>query len=297
MHEIDQFLNYLRYEKRTSLHTAEAYSTDLLQFFNYVNQDLAENESEQNLSELEYSDIRGWLILMIDQDLSPRSVNRKMACLSTFYSFLERNGVIQQNPTEKLQSLKTSKSLPSFVQEEEMGIILDQTEFPNDFKGKRDQLVLEILYGTGMRVSELVGLKLSDIDFYRGTVSISGKGNKPRIVPLGNGLLKLIREFTQLFGVQNSNYLIQTREIEGKKAYRMLIYRIVNKYLSISNSTEKKSPHILRHSYATHLLENGADLNAIKELLGHSSLATTQVYTHNSLSRLKEVFDKAHPKS
>lgn len=294
MNHIESFTNFLQFEKRTSEHTILAYQTDLLQFESYLNQDLAEDEF-QDLVACSYRDIRSWLIHLIDLGIAPRSVNRKIATLSTFYKFLMKKGMIEVSPAEKLQALKTAKNLPSFVKENELEVLLNQTEFSSSYEGQRDQLILELLYGTGIRLSELINLRLKDIDFGKRVISVVGKRNKQRVIPLTNSLLKRLQTYLDEFPIEAGHFVIRT--VKGKQAYPMLIYRTVNHYLSIGTSTDKKSPHVLRHTFATHLLENGAELNAIKDLLGHASLAATQVYTHNSLSRLKAIFDKAHPKS
>ena len=290
----ESFLNFLQFEKRTSEHTVLAYQTDLLQFESYLNQDTQEGEYF-GIGEATYQDIRAWLIYMIDTGLSPRSVNRKIATLSTFYKFLLKKGIIEKSPADKLQALKTPKSLPAFVKENELETLLNQTEFSSDYVGQRDRVILELLYGTGIRLSELINLKLLDIDFGKKVIVVLGKRNKQRVIPLSATLIELLQTHFQSFPIVPIEYVIRT--VKGEKSYPMLIYRIVNQYLSVGTSADKKSPHVLRHTFATHLLEHGAELNAIKDLLGHASLAATQVYTHNSLSRLKDVFDKAHPKS
>jgi len=293
-HSFDSFLNFLQFEKRTSPHTILAYQTDLLQFESYLNRDAKEGE-QYEVGNASYQDIRAWLIGMIDKELSPRSVNRKIATLSTFYKFLIKKGVLETSPAEKLQALKVSKPLPAFVKENELEIVLNQTEFSTDYSGQRDRVVLELLYGTGIRLAELQQLTLRDIDFGKKVISVLGKRNKQRIIPLHRNLLILLQQHIEQFPIAPTDYLVRT--LKGKQAYPMLIYRIVNQYLTVGTTADKKSPHVLRHTFATHLLEHGAELNAIKDLLGHESLAATQVYTHNSLSRLKEIFDQAHPKS
>ncbi|MGB0522311.1 MAG: tyrosine-type recombinase/integrase [Flammeovirgaceae bacterium] len=294
MNHIESFTNFLQFEKRTSAHTILAYQTDLFQFESYLNQDVPEGEF-QDVVACSYRDIRSWLIHLIDTGISPRSVNRKIATLSTFFKFLMTKGVISVSPAAKLQALKTSEKLPSFVKKNELEVLLNQTNFPTGYAGQRDQLILELLYGTGIRLAELMNLRLKDIDFEKKVISVVGKGNKQRVIPLTNSLHQRLKTHLDEFPIEAAHFVIRT--VNGKQAYPMLIYRTVNHYLSVGTSTDKKSPHVLRHTFATHLLENGAELNAIKDLLGHSSLAATQVYTHNSLSRLKAIFNKAHPKS
>ncbi len=290
---IDLFLKYLQYEKRCSPHTLTAYQTDLEQFAAYL------KDFEYPQPELAtFPTIRSWIVSLVEAQISASSVNRKIAALRTFYKFLLQRNVISQNPMLKVRSLKESKKLPHFVDENQLNQLLDSAAFPEGFEGLRDRVVLELLYGTGIRLAELLSIEPQMISQYDKTIKITGKRNKQRVIPLHSGLLPLIQTYQlakqDAFKGTSAPQLIVTED--GTAAYPMLIYRIVRKYL-MQAKTDKKSPHVLRHTFATHLLNKGADLNAIKDLLGHSSLAATQVYTHNSLEKLKKVYEQAHPKA
>lgn len=290
------FLQYIRYEKRLSYHTLTAYTNDLSRFSAFL-------QTECNVDQPEHADfrhIRSWIVSLVEGDMDKSSVNRKIATLRSFYSFLLRRKLINLDPMMKIQALKLSKKLPQYVEETPMETLLNDVDFPKTFEGIRDKLVLELLYGTGIRLSELTGLKMSDINLYEKTLLVLGKRNKHRIVPLTQPLFELIQQYVQLkaqtFGDQaDPIYFIVSDK--GIAAYSVLIQRIVKRHLALVTTLEKKSPHVLRHSFATHLLNRGADLNAIKDLLGHSSLAATQIYTHTSLEQLKKTYDQAHPKA
>jgi integrase/recombinase XerC len=301
---IDLFLKYIEYEKRYSQHTLTSYKTDLQQFSEY----LSTTYQLADAGQASYSLIRDWISNLASNDITAKSINRKIASLRSFYKFLLKKGVISKDPTLKIKAPKIRKRLPIYVEEKDMNHLLDHIDFKDDFEGLRDKLVIELLYGTGIRLSELINLKESDINSFDETIKVLGKGNKQRIIPLNKTLFNLInlykkkkRESMEL----GDDHLILTDT--GSKPYPMLIQRIVKKYLNAGitidgnnrpiTTIEKKSPHVLRHSFATHLLNKGADLNAIKDLLGHSSLAATQVYTHNSIEKLKEIFNNSHPKS
>lgn len=292
---IDSFLRYIEYEKRYSPKTVISYSGDLKQFQEY----LISIYEIHHLQEADFGIIRSWIVSLVDKGLGSKSINRKIATLRSYYKFLMRSGVIEKDPTLRIKAPKVKKALPVFVEEQSLIKLLDQVEYPQDFEGQRDKIVLELLYGTGIRLSELLGLLESDIDLHGGTIRVLGKGNKERIIPLNKSLIPEVENYVQLkkstADVAGNTKLITTNK--GKDAYPMLIYRIVKKYLPLVTSIDKKSPHVLRHSFATHLLDKGADLNAIKELLGHANLAATQVYTHNSLDKLKAIFKQAHPKA
>lgn len=290
---IKPFLKYLLQEKRYSTHTVNAYETDLLQFQDY----LECINDELTLEGATHKMLRGWVVSLIEAQINPRSVNRKIASLRSFYKFLLKREVIDENPAIKLRPLKTAKALPEFVLKDEMDNLLDRVDFPEDFEGMRDKLIIELLYGTGMRLSELIHLKTSDVDHFNQSIKVLGKRNKERIIPLTTDNIRLIEAYDKVRDhvAADEDWLVMTDS--GKKCYPMLVYRVVQKYLGYISKVYKKSPHVLRHTYATHLLNNGADLNAVKDLLGHSSLAATQVYTHNSLDKLKSVFDQAHPKA
>jgi integrase/recombinase XerC len=288
------FLKYLQYEKRYSTHTLVSYQNDLDQ----LQQFLAYHYPETSIDQVNHAILRDWIISLSESGLNENSINRKMVTLRSLFKFLLKKGAIDNNPTTKLSNLKTKKGLPKFVRERDMNMILDYELFEDNFKGKRDHLILEILYGTGIRLSELIDLKTSRIDVIDNSLKVLGKRNKERIIPMTRSLCALIKSYIYIkneeFKGNVIEYLIVSNS--GEKSYPMMINRIVKKYLQ-GASVDKKSPHILRHTYATHLLEKGADLNAVKELLGHQSLAATQVYTHNSLGKLKKVFDQAHPKA
>ncbi len=288
------FLKYLQYEKRYSNHTLISYKTDLAQLRNFLDS----NYPETAIEEVNHAILRDWIISLSERGFNENSINRKLVALRSFYKFLLKKGLIEKNPVVKLSNLKTKKGLPHFVRETDMNQIMDEDQFEDDFVGKRDQLILEILYGTGIRLSELIELRIKDIDAANNSLKVFGKRNKERIIPISRTLCILIKCYISLKNEQFygnvSQYLFVSNR--GEKSYPMMINRIVKKYLQ-KTSVDKKSPHILRHTYATHLLERGADLNAVKDLLGHQSLAATQVYTHNSLGKLKKVFDQAHPKA
>ena len=292
---IDSFLRYISFEKRYSQHTVKSYQNDLKQFEQYAQQQF----NISSLSEATQLMIRSWVLSLMDEGTSARTVNRKIASLRSFYKFLLKREAITKDPTQKIKSLKVKKELPGFANEEEFSTFLDRLVFEDSFEGKTEQIILELLYGTGIRLSELLGLKVSDFKSSESTIKVLGKRNKERIIPVSerlNELLKnLIAEKNHVFSHDQNSYLIVNKN--GGQAYPMMIYRIVRKYLNQVPSLDKKSPHALRHTFATHLLDKGADLNAVKDLLGHSSLAATQVYTHNSLEKLKSVFDQAHPKA
>lgn len=291
---VEKFLKYLQYEKRCSPHTLTSYQTDLAQFAAYLQASYEYPQPEM----ADFAAIRSWIVSLVEAKLNAASVNRKIAALRSFYKFLMQQGTIVRNPMLKIRSLKESKKLPHFVDEQQLGQLLDGSEFSADFAGLRDRLVLEMLYGTGIRLAELLSVEQNSISRSDRTIKITGKRNKQRIIPLHAGLLPLLETYqTQkenAFGGAADARLIVTDE--GKAAYPMLIQRIVRKYLTLTQA-RKRSPHVLRHTFATHLLNKGADLNAIKDLLGHGSLAATQVYTHNSLEKLKRVYEQAHPKA
>lgn len=243
--------------------------------------------------------VRSWVLSLMDDGISPKSVNRKIASIRSYYKFLLRRELIEKDPTSRVKLLKTAKELPNFADEKELVIELDGDSFKEGFKGSQQRVIMELLYGTGIRLSELLGLKASDINRHDRTIKVLGKRNKERIIPISAGLIQIIDDYinekNHTFSSHPNDYLIVNNN--GGKAYPMLVYRTVKEYLNNLSSVEKKSPHTLRHTFATHLLNKGADLNAVKDLLGHSSLAATQVYTHNSLEKLKAVFDQAHPKA
>lgn len=292
----EDFLQYIRFEKRLSHHTLTAYANDLAQFTTFL---LAECNVTQP-SQADFRHIRSWIVSLVEAEMDKSSVNRKIATLRAYYDFLLRRKVIELDPMTKIQALKMSKRLPVYVEEKPMEMLLNDVEFADTFEGVRDKLVLELLYGTGIRLSELTSLKTVDVNLYGKTIQVLGKRNKHRIIPLTEPLFALIQRYTQLkeeeFKGQADPAILIVSD-KGIAVYPVLIQRIVKRNLTLVTTLEKKSPHVLRHSFATHLLNRGADLNAIKDLLGHSSLAATQIYTHTSLEQLKKTYDQAHPKA
>jgi integrase/recombinase XerC len=292
---VSYFLQHIKYEKRLSHHTVTAYEGDMKQFSAFLLFQYELNEPEK----ADFQMIRSWIVSMAEEKMENRSINRKIATLRSYYNFLLRHKIIATDPMLKVKALKTDKNLPKYVEEKPMQNMLDNVEFSADFEGQRDKLVLELLYGTGMRLSELIGLKISDLNLYNNTLTVLGKRNKHRIIPINTALVIAIKEYIKtredITQDTDNQYLIITDN--GTQAYPMFVQRLVKKYLSLVTSLEQRSPHVLRHTFATHLLNRGADLNAIKDLLGHSSLAATQVYTHNSIEKLKKIFEQAHPKA
>lgn len=291
---IDPFLRYIEFEKRFSKHTVVSYKTDLTQFQKF----LIQAYETKNPEEANFGMLRSWIAQLVEAENEPRSVNRKIATLRTYYKFLLRQGIISKDPTLKIKVLKTQKRLPEFVKEEEMNHLLDHTLFENTFEGWRDKLIIELFYGCGMRLAELLQLTDSAFNLRSRTVKVLGKRNKERIIPFGENLVPIIKSYQAARNhdvTKNEKGLLFVTE-HGEPAYRMMVQRIVKKYLN-ATGVEKKSPHILRHTYATHLLNKGAEINAVKDLLGHSSLAATQVYTHNTMEKLKKTFEQAHPKA
>ncbi|SHF81917.1 tyrosine-type recombinase/integrase [Pedobacter caeni] len=292
---VAQFLIYLQHEKRYSPHTIQSYKTDLLQFSEYMLRTF-----ELSLTEVGHVHVRNFMVSLLEDHVSENSVGRKLSTLRSFYKYLSREGLISSNPMSLVKAPKVPKRLPVFVDDQKLDVLLDSGDFFDDtFPSVRDKLVIEVLFGTGMRLAELLSLKESDVDFYGDTLRVLGKRNKERIIPVTKVVGDQIKAYIELKTLQNFNNktggLIVTDK--GAPAYAKLIYRIVTSYLTNISTQDKKSPHVLRHSYATSLLNRGADLNAIKELLGHASLAATQVYTHNSVERLKSIYKQAHPKA
>lgn len=292
---IESFLKYLRYERRYSDHTIQSYQNDLTQLQSF----LKGLSSDILLEEANHSLLRSWVVDLSEKKLSATSINRKIIAIRSFYKFLLNRGLIDQNPARKLSALKTPKGIPHFVDEKELNAFLNNFEFTDDFPGHRDKLLLELLYTTGIRESELINLTESDIDFYQQQIKVLGKRNKVRVIPFPGNLTFIIKEYInkkkETFGGNANKNLLVTNN--GNKCYPMFIYRIVKHYLKTYTHVEKSSPHVLRHTFATHLLNKGADLNAVKDLLGHQSLSSTQVYTHNTLDKLKQIFEQAHPKA
>lgn len=290
----DRFLQYIQYEKRFSKHTLIAYSGDLSRFYNYLRSQYGIND----LRQADHSVIRSWIVSLMEQKLDPRSVKRKITTLKTFYKFLLRHHFVAENPMLKIQSPKTPRHLPVFIEREKMDKLLDKDDATEAAGNSlRDRLIIELFYGTGMRLSELISLKRNDVDLPAGQLKVKGKRNKERIIPFNNELKRRMEEYLDTRENAGVEYFFTGKS--GKKMYEKLVYRIVKTYLSDREVeiTGKKSPHVLRHTFATHMLDNGADLNAIKELLGHASLSATQVYTHNTIKKLKNIHRQAHPKA
>lgn len=292
---IQPFSDYLKYEKRYSQNTIRAYIDDLSQFFLYI----MANYGETSLSEISTSFIRTWLASMREKSITAKSLNRKISTLKSFFKFHLRNKTIIKNPTTTLVSPKVGKRLPGFIENQDIELLFNHVEFSEGWNGKTEKLVLSLLYQTGIRLSELINLKEKQVDRYNLSLKILGKGNKERIVPCNKPLLKELTNYMEekRNTIKNADTEIFFVNEKGKKLYPKWVYNTAKKYLSLVTTIDKKSPHVLRHTFATHLTNNGAELNAVKELLGHSSLAATQVYTHNTIEKLKKVFKKAHPKA
>lgn len=289
---ITAFLDHLRYEKRVSAHTLTAYSNDLDQFGKYL---LFQYECDAPQTATAPM-IRSWIVSLVEEGMNPTSVNRKMATLRSYFRFLRRRQLVTNDPTRNLHSLKTKRKLPAYVEEKAMDLLFDDDTFTEDFPGLRDRVILELLYGTGMRLSELLELRVSNIDAESRIVRVLGKRSKERLIPITTSLATLLTSYiAQRAPEEATESLILTDSF--KPAYPVFIQRTVKKYLSAVTTLGQKSPHVLRHTYATHLLNRGADLNAIKELLGHANLAATQIYTHNSIEKLKKSHQQAHPKA
>ena len=290
---INSFLNYLTLEKKYSKHTTTAYLNDLNSFQIFCN----EEYDNQSIVSVNYAQIRNWIVALVNANISNRSINRKVSSLKSFYKFLQKIKEIEVNPLAKHKALKVSKQLQVPFSEKEITSVLNLLEGEVDFESLRNKLIIELFYSTGMRRSELIHIKITDLDFANETVKVLGKRNKERYIPLLESVQKSLIKYIDVREGINTNqpYLFLTKK--GKIIYDTLVYRVINNYFSSVSSKVKKSPHIIRHSFATHLLNQGADLNSVKELLGHSSLASTQVYTHSSLGKLKQVYNRAHPRS
>lgn len=291
---IASFIRYLSSEKRLSPHTARAYEIDLKQYAFFLDTYSPGSQLEQATHQA----LRTWVVTLAQRGFNNRSINRKIAALRAFYKFLCTKGYITQNPTLQLSTLRIKKAVPVFLKEKELLRLLDLHLFEDTFEGWRDKLVLELLYGTGIRLAELLALHDEAVDLYDNTIRVWGKRNKERIIPFPKSIRQVVEQYRHYRAAiisTHSNFLLVTAA--GTPCYPMLVYRLVSKYLRAYTHADRYSPHVLRHTFATHLLNKGADLNAIKNLLGHESLATTQLYTHHSLKRLQEVFKQAHPRA
>jgi len=294
--EIQSFLDYLKFERRYSAHTIRSYQDDLRQFGEYLKKDY----NELLIVKTDHVTVRSWLAQLKENDISAKSINRKISSLKSFFKYHLKAGTITQSPMGKIISPKISKRLPVFIKEEDTSKLINASLIATeDWKSLNTHLLVSLFYGTGMRLSELVNLKENQVDFSRRQLKVLGKGNKERIIPVTAELLKVVKEYIQQKKKEfehSADTLLVTEK--GKKMYSKYAYLLVNAVLNDNVKTlDKKSPHVLRHTFATHLMNNGANLNAVKELLGHSSLAATQVYTHNTIEKLKNVYKKAHPKA
>jgi integrase/recombinase XerC len=291
--QIQAFLEYIQFEKRYSPHTLISYQNDLEQFFAY----LASQFDAPELTGITAMYVRSWLAELKENEISSKSINRKISALKSFFKYQMKTGLLETSPVATVTAPKINKRLPSFVEEKDLATLFEYVEFSDDWKGRTEKLVLKLFYGSGMRLSELIQLKESQLDHSQSQVKVLGKGNKERIIPVSKELMQELQQYVS----EKPDFEVKTNQLfitaKGKPLQPRMVYSFVKYHLAKVTTLQKKSPHILRHSFATHLMNNGADLNAVKELLGHSSLAATQVYTHNTIEKLKEVFKKAHPKA
>ena len=285
------FFEYLQFEKRYSQHTIVSYTNDINQFFDFC---LKEFETD-DINIISSTIIRSWLVQLKENDFTAKSINRKISTLKSFYKYLIKQNVVTAGPLGNIISPKIPKRLPNYVEEKDLQTLFNHVEFSDNFEGKTKRLVLLLFYSCGIRLSELINLKISQIDYSYNQIKVLGKGNKERVIPIGNDLIKNFKEIIELRPETNLQNVFVT--LKGKALQPKTVYTFVNYYLGLITTVKKKSPHVLRHSFATHLMNNGAELNAVKELLGHSSLAATQIYTHNTIEKLKDVYAKAHPKA
>jgi integrase/recombinase XerC len=289
------FLDYLKFQKRYSQHTIISYQNDLVSFFDFIQLTFGDT----SLADIKATFVRSWLASLKEQGMEAKSITRKISTLKSFFKYQLKEQVIALSPMGTIISPKINKRLPQFVDKTDINTLFSYVEFPDDWQGRTDRVLLQLFYNTGIRQAELVGLKENQVDGYKKSIKVLGKGNKERIIPISPELLELLKAYMankrKLFEEYNGDVLLVNSK--GKKLYPRYVYTAVNKYLSKITTISKKSPHVLRHTFATHLMNNGADLNAVKELLGHSSLAATQIYTHNSIEKLKDIHKKAHPKA
>ncbi|WP_185154946.1 tyrosine recombinase XerC [Dysgonomonas sp. HDW5A] len=291
---VDKYIDYLRYEKNYSSHTEISYYSDLIQFRDFIDT----NYPDVELETVDGDIVRAWIIFLMETKTSARSVNRKLSSLKSFYRYLQKMGLVSISPLKKISGPKAKKPIPSFVNYADMEKVLDLEVLDNDYESFRDKVILELFYVTGMRRAELIGLTDKDVDLYSGSIRVTGKRNKQRIIPISKNTIALIDDYLE---IRNQNFENQTVSFfvkkDGEPIYPMLIHRIVSSHLKWIPTLAKASPHVLRHSFATGMLNNGADINAVKELLGHSSLASTEIYTHTSFDELKKIYNKAHPRA
>lgn len=295
---IEPFLSYLQHEKRYSSKTVESYKTDILQFFHFIQIDF----ELDNLLLVKHNAIRSWVVQLVNDNIKPASIKRKISALKSYYKYQLKTGKLKNNPADKINTPKIPERLPKFVEQHKINQLFESSDlfFSDGFEGTQEKLIIDILYSTGMRRQELINLMWNDISLTSNQLKVTGKGNKQRLIPIGNELVNAIQDFRQLQKTHLKNILVAPYVFltdSGKQIYPNYVYRIVKKYISLCSTVDKKSPHVLRHSFATHMSNNGAKLNDIKELLGHASLASTQVYTHNTIEQLKEIYKIAHPKA
>ncbi len=292
---VESFLQYLRFEKRSSPHTLIAYQGDLAQFTAFLEKDFEWNLPEQATHMM----IRSWIVHLMESGVEARSVNRKITAIRSFYKYLMRQGQVKINPMLRIQGPKTPVRLPVFVEEDKMDDLLTKVDFGEGYEGVMKKLIVELFYDTGMRRAELINLKIKDVDFYRASLKVLGKRNKERIIPMGKLLATSLEAYLKerkKVKAEATKDLLFVHE-NGKKLDANFVYSMINLYLGMVTTLDKRSPHVLRHTFATHMLNNGADLNAIKEILGHANLSATQIYTHNSIEKLKNIHRQAHPKA
>ena len=292
---IQDFLDHLKFQKRYSMHTLISYQNDLSSFFDYLQMQYGDTM----VADIKPALVRSWLAQLKTEGLESRSISRKISALKSFFKYQIRQDHIKSSPMATIISPKAKKRLPQYVEKDDMERLLNEVEFPDNWGGRTARLLILLFYATGIRQAELVGLKETQLALFNNSVKVLGKGNKERIIPVSKELMQqlqdYIRDKQKNFKDYDTDFLFINER--GKKLYPRYVYDVVNRYLSLVTTIDKKSPHVLRHSFATHLMNNGADLNAVKELLGHSSLAATQVYTHNSIEKLKDIHKKAHPKA
>jgi integrase/recombinase XerC len=294
--QYQRFLKYLQYERRYSAHTLLAYSKDLEQFFNYIEKTYETKE----VKDITHVFVRSWIVSLMEEKINSRSARRKISSLKSFFKFCLREKSIERNPMQKIVSPKVAKQLPVFVDEQRMDLLLDKVEFKEGFPGVRDKLVINIFYQTGIRLSELCNLKDTDVNLYNLTIKVLGKRNKERVIPVSTTLKNEIANYINLRNISISKELLANNFFvldNGNKIYDKFVYRLVKTKLGAITTGQKKSPHVLRHTFATQMLNRGAEINAVKEILGHASLAATQVYTHNTIEKLKNIYKQAHPKA
>lgn len=292
---IQEFIDYLKFQKRYSQHTVISYQNDLTGFFDFLDLQFGKME----LPDIKPTFARSWLAQLKERGMESRSITRKISTLKTFFKFQLKQQTIAVSPVAMVQAPKLKKRLPGFVEKDDISTLLKRVDFPDTWEGKTASLLIHLFYNTGIRQAELLGLKEMQVDKFHSSIKVLGKGSKERIIPVSNELMQTLLNYIaeKRKNFENFDSAVLLISAKGKALYPRYVYNVVNKYLSMVTTVDKKSPHILRHSFATHLMNNGADLNAVKELLGHSSLAATQVYTHNSIEKLKDIHKKAHPKA